>query len=407
MEEKEILENAKRHFESIVLQQLKRVDQLKTHEEWIDYQIRPIVLGLVGGDGIGPYIMHEASRILQFLMVDRITKREVEIKEIKGLAIENRARLKKSVPEDIMEDIRSCHVILKGPTTTPRKGDAWPNFESANIVLRKELDLFANVRPVKIPELGIDWVFFRENSEGSYALGSQGTEITEDLAMDFRVITNQGAERIIDYAFSYADKNQIKKVTVVTKANVIKTTDGKFLEIAQRVSERYPEIEMDDWYIDIMAAKLLDPVRRHQFRVVVLPNLYGDILSDEAAQIMGGVGTAGSANIGTRYAMFEAIHGSAPRMVTQGRAKYADPQSILRALVMLLDHIGYLELADKLKMALDICFIFERRIHTTGDSDGATSKDMADYVINTLRDLKLESKWQKYVEDFNKIKEDG
>ena len=401
MDEKEVLKRAMQQFEEIVLQQLKRVDDLKTQEDWIDYSsLKPIVIGLVGGDGIGPFIMNKAKRVLQFLMGDKITKREVKIKEIKGLTIENRTRLKKSMPEDIMEEIKGCHVILKGPTTTPRKGDAWPNLESANIILRKELDLFANIRPVKIPELAIDWIFFRENSEGSYVLGNQGINITDDLAMDFRVITNSGAARIIEYSFSYAEKNQIKKVTVVTKANVIKTTDGKFLEIAHKVSQNYPEIEWDDWYVDIMSAKLLDPKRRDQFRVVVLPNLYGDILSDEAAQIQGGVGTAGSANIGYSYAMFEAIHGSAPRMVTEGRAIYADPQSILRALVMLLDHIRYMKLADKLEKALDICFVFERKKVITGNSNGATSNEMSEYVIETLKDLQLEKKWQRYVEGF-------
>jgi isocitrate dehydrogenase (NAD+) len=408
MDDQDAVETAKNQFQKIVEEQLIRVERLKSKEHWRDFQsIKPIVIGLVGGDGIGPYIMNEAKHILQYLLGDRITKRHVDLREIKGLTIENRARLKKSVPEDILEQIKECHVILKGPTTTPRKGDAWPNFESANIVIRKELDLFANVRPVKIPELGIDWIFFRENSEGSYVLGSQGIDITDDMAMDFKVITNQGSERIIDHAFSYAAKNNIKRITVVTKANVIKKTDGKFLEIAKRVSEKYPEIEMDDWYIDIMTAKLLDPVRRSQFRVVVCPNLYGDILSDEAAQIMGGVGTAGSANIGYSHAMFEAIHGSAPRMVSEGRAKYANSQSILRALVMLFEHIGYFGLADKLKKALDICFIFERKLQITGDSEGATSKKMTDYLINTLKDLNLEKRWQDFVDESMVSKNNG
>ena len=280
-------------------------------------------------------------------------------------------------------------VILKGPTTTPSAGDNLPNLESANITLRRDLDLFVNLRPIKIPELGIDWVFIRENSEGSYLLGNQGINISDDLSMDFRVITSQGAKRILDYAFSYAKKNKINRVTVVTKANVIKTTDGKFLNIAKEVAENYPEVQWDDWYIDIMTAKLLDPKRRTQFRVMVLPNLYGDIITDEAAQIQGGVGTVGSANIGKKYAMFEAIHGSAPRMVEDGRAEYADPQSLLRASVMLLKHIGFQVLADKLEKALDICFVMEQRILTTGHPDGASSKELADYVIETIKDPKI------------------
>lgn len=403
MDDQEAINIAKEHFEGLVKEQIARVERLKSQKDWLDYSsLKPLVIGLVGGDGIGPFIMNETRRILTFLMEDKITKREVEIRNIKGLTIENRAKMQKSVPEDIMEQIKSCHVILKGPTTTPRKGDAWPNLESANIILRRELDLFANIRPVKIPKLGIDWIFFRENSEGSYVLGSQGINITDDLAMDFRVITKQGAERIIDYAFSYAKKSGINKVTVITKANVIKTTDGKFLEIARTVSQRYPGVEMDDWYIDIMTAKLLDPSRRTQFRVMVLPNLYGDIISDEAAQIKGGVGTAGSANIGVQYAMFEAIHGSAPRMVTEGRAQYADPQSIMRALVMLLRHIGYVDLADLLEKSLDICFIFERKKVINGHSDGASSKEITEYVIATLRNPGLGTIWEEYMENLNK-----
>jgi isocitrate dehydrogenase (NAD+) len=403
MSNEDIIEKAKNHFGELVAEQLARTDQLKSQKEWMDYsETKPIIIGLVGGDGIGPFIMNEADKVLRFLLGDKLIKHHVELRKIEGLTIEERAQSKESVPQEILEKIRSCNVILKGPTTTPRKGDAWPNMESANIVLRKEFDLFANIRPVRIPILGIDWVFFRENSEGSYVLGNQGINITEDMAMDFRVITSQGAERIIHYAFSYAQKNNINKVTVVTKANVIKTTDGKFLDIARKVSEIYPDVKWDDWYIDIMTAKLLDPERRGQFRVVVLPNLYGDILSDEAAQIAGGVGTAGSANIGYRFAMFEAIHGSAPRMVTEGRAQYADPQSIMRALVLLLGHIGYQDLSERLEKALDICFMFERKIHTTGYSDGATSKDISNYVMDTLKDPNLERNWKNYIDDIEK-----
>lgn len=386
MEDKNAIESAKNHFERLISEQMVRIKRLGSPEDWIDYgQLRPIKIGLIAGDGIGPYIMKESKRILEYLLKDEIENKGVEIKEIAGLTIENRVKVKKSVPDDILEEIKQCHVILKGPTTTPSAGDNLPNLESANITLRRDLDLFANIRPISIPNLGIDWVFFRENSEGSYILGNQGINISDDLSMDFRVITSQGAQRILDYAFSYAKKNNINRVTVVTKANVIKTTDGKFLKIAKEVSKKYPEIEWDDWYIDIMTAKLLDPKRRIQFRVVVLPNLYGDIITDEAAQIQGGVGTAGSANIGKKYAMFEAIHGSAPRMVEEGRAEYADPQSLLRACVMLLRHIGYQDLSDRLDKALDICYVKEQRFRSTGHPNGASSKELTDYVIEKLK----------------------
>tara|TARA_B100001013_G_scaffold261905_1_gene164511 strand:+ start:2662 stop:3558 length:897 start_codon:yes stop_codon:yes gene_type:complete len=296
----------------------------------------------------------------------------------------------------VLEEIKKCHVTLKGPTTTPRKGDPWPNVESANVALRKELDLFANVRPVCVPNEGIDWVFFRENTEGAYALGSNGIDVTNDLALDFTVTTTQGSERLLRQAFEYADINNINKVTLVTKANVVKTTDGKFLKIGYEIAKEYPDIEVDDWYIDIMTAKLIDPKRRTQFRVIALPNLYGDILTDEAAEFQGGVGTAGSANIGKKYAMFEAIHGSAPRMVDEGRAKYADPSSMIRAGSMLLRHIGYGEKGKKLEMALDLTGQFEKKLVMTGRKDGSNSKDFCDYVLEMVNDPELEQKWKSY-----------
>ena len=304
----------------------------------------------------------------------------------------------KALPEDVLAALKECHVILKGPLTTPKKGDKWPNLESANVSMRRELDLFANVRPVKVPEKGIDWIFYRENTEGEYVLGSKGFNVTDDLAVDFKVITTQGAERIVRLAFEYAKKNGIKRVSAVTKANVIKTTDGKFLETAKRVAKDYPDIQFDDWFVDIMAAKLVDEKRRKDFKVIVLPNLYGDILTDEAAEFQGGVGTAGSANIGKRYAMFEAIHGSAPRMVEEGRAAYADPASMMRACVMLLRHIGFVDQASQMEMALDICGQFEKKVCLTGRSDGATGAEFADYVMETIKDPNLESRWKSSAE---------
>ena len=396
MYEKEI-EEAKEHFGKLVEEQLKRVEKLKEADDWIDYtKLKPIIIGIVGGDGIGPYISKEAKRILEFLLKEEIENGKVEIRTIEGLTIENRAKVMKAIPDDVLEEIKKCHVILKGPTTTPKKGDPWPNIESANVAMRRELDLFANVRPVKVPSEGIDWVFFRENTEGAYMLGRKGIDVTDDLAIDFKVITSPGAERIIRLAFDYARKTGMNKVTVVTKANVVKKTDGKFLSMAEEVAKDYPDVEWDDWFVDIMTAKLIDPARRSQFKVVVLPNLYGDIITDEAAQIQGGVGTAGSANIGKRYAMFEAIHGSAPRMVKEGRAKYADPTSIIKATSMLLNHIGFVDRAKKLDMALDICSQYEKKVVITGRDDGATGAEFADYVMETIQDENLEERWQGY-----------
>ena len=394
----QLIEKAKEHFGTVVEQQLQRVERLKAKVPWADFrEIKPIIIGIIGGDGIGPYICAESRRLLEHLLRNQVEGGKVEFRTIEGLTIENRAERMKSIPEDVLEDIKACHVTLKGPTHTPEKGDGWPNIESANVGMRKELDLFANVRPVRIPKEDIDWTFFRENTEDLYAVGSQGINVSEDLAVDFRVITTQGSDRIIDAAFAHAKRTGKTSVTIVTKANIIKTSDGKFLEVANIVSQRYPGISWEGWYVDIMAAMLLNTQRRHQFQVFALPNLYGDILTDEAAQIQGGVGTAGSANIGKQYAMFEAIHGTAPRMVREGRAQYADPSSVLRAAAMMLQHIGFEQLGDNLHKALDICGQYERKVVTTGRSTGATGKEFGEYIMSMMEDSKMESRWEEYV----------
>lgn len=379
------MEKTMKQFEKIIELQLKRIEAMKRDNEFIDYSKLPkIIIGVCGGDGIGPAITEQARRVLEFLLKDKVDAGKIEFRNIDGLTIENRVKANKAIPDDILAELKACHIILKGPTTTPRAGDPWPNIESANVAMRKELDLFANMRPVKVPSEGIDWMFFRENTEGGYAVGSMGVNVTDDLAIDFTVATSQGCDRIAELAFAYADRMKKTRVTAVTKANVIKTTDGKFLDACKKVAAKYPHISFDDWYIDIMTAKLVDTKRRRDFQVMVLPNLYGDILTDEAAEFQGGVGTAGSANVGKKYAMFEAIHGSAPRMVTEGRAKYADPCSMLRASVMLLEHIGEVELSEKLSRALDVCMYEEKKIVVTGRDTGATCAEFADYVMSKL-----------------------
>jgi isocitrate dehydrogenase (NAD+) len=397
MVSKNIVDKGKEHFGKIIEGQLERVERMKADEGWKDFQnLDKVVIGVVGGDGIGPYICAHAQRILEFLLQEDIEKGRVEIRTIEGMTIEDRVKVMKAIPDEVIEDLKKCDVILKGPTTTPKKGDPWPNIESANVAMRKVLDLFANVRPVRVPEEGLDWVFFRENTEGSYMLGSDGIDLTDDIAFDFCVTTRQGSERIIKLAFEFAKQNGYSKVTVVTKANVVKSTDGLFLEVAEEVARDYPEIEWDDWFIDIMTAKLIDENRRRQFQVMVLPNLYGDIITDEAAQIQGGVGTAGAANIGKQYAMFEAIHGSAPRMVDEGRAQYADPSSVIKGGALLLAHIGYKEEAKRLEMALDVCGQFERKVVLTGRSNGGTGAEFADYIMDTIQDPELEKKWESF-----------
>ncbi len=386
MEQK--VQAAAAHFAALVEAQLARVERMKAVKDFVDYsKLDKIIIGVCGGDGIGPVITHEAERVLRYLLADEVKAGKIEFREIDGLTIENRVACMKAIPDDVLAELKECHVILKGPTTTPRAGDPWPNIESANVAMRKELDLFANVRPVKVPSEGIDWTFFRENTEGAYTLGSCGTNVDDELAFDFTVTTTEGTERIARLAYDYAKKNGKKRVSIVTKANIVKTTDGKFLKLCQNIAKEYPGITTDDWYIDIMTAKLIDPKRRKDFQVMVLPNLYGDIITDEAAEMQGGVGTAGSANLGKRYAMFEAIHGSAPRMMDEGRGCFADPCSMLRAAVMLLSHIDHQAEANKLERALDICMYEEKKLTITGRDTGATCEEFGNYVMSTIETL--------------------
>lgn len=360
-------------FRVLLKEQLDRVAAMST--EKVDFTSKEVVtIGLVDGDGIGPIIMKQARRVLEKLLAQEIADGRVVLKTIEGLTIENRLALGKSVPEEVLAQIKSCDVLLKGPTTTPMGG----KMESANVTLRRELDLYANTRPVTIPEEGIDWMFFRENTEGEYVLGSRGVELP-GMAVDFKVTTDAGTRRIARAAFDYARQNGKTRVSIVTKANIMKKTDGKFTAIAHEVAADYPEITVDDWYIDIMTANLVNKSIRNQFQVVLLPNLYGDIITDEAAQIQGGVGTAGSANIGDRFAMFEAIHGSAPRLLELGLGDYANPQSILKAEAMLLRHICRGAAAERLEKALEA-----NPVVVTGDRDGATAQAYTDQLMELL-----------------------
>ena len=369
------------HYEALLRKQLARVEDMEKGAQAADLSKKEkIVIGVIGGDGIGPIIVEQAKRVLDILLKDEIATGRVEFREIGGLTIENRLALGQSVPEETLAEIKKCDVLLKGPTTTPKGG----TMESANVTLRRELDLYANVRPVSVPEKGIDWTFYRENTEGEYVLGSSGIEIPGKLAMDFKVTTDLGTRRIARAAFEFARREGKNNVTIVTKANIMKKTDGNFSRICHEVAADYPEIETEDWYIDIMAANLVNESIRSKFKVFVLPNLYGDIITDEAAQIQGGVGTAGSANMGDRYSMFEAIHGSAPRMIEEGIGDYANPSSIFKAAEMMLSHCGLSEKAKRLADALTVCNETEKRMVVTGDRSGATCKEFADYVIEKL-----------------------
>lgn len=379
---------AQEKFADLIKSEYARIERMKADSEITNFsKLEKIVVGIMPGDGIGPIIMKEAIKVLNALIESEISSGKVEIRMIEGMTIENRAEKMQSLPDDVFEEIKKCHVLLKGPMVTPREGDPWPNLISANTMLRRELELFAAVRPIKIPEKNIDWAFFRENIEGEYIWGNKGIQVNEDLAIDFKVQTKQGSERIARAAFEYARKNGKKNVTVVTKSNIVKLNDGNFVKAVKRVGQEYPEIEVQEKLVDAMCAKMMDPEFCKGCEVFVLPNLYGDIVTDVAAEQQGGLGTASSSNIGNKYAMFEAIHGTAPFLISHGRGNYADPCSLIRAVGMLVAHIGYGDRKALLDKALDICTITERKHVVTTDKDGATAEEFADYLLETLKPM--------------------
>lgn len=375
------IKTAVEQFETLLREQIARQQKMENDAGATDYKsLSKITIGICYGDGIGPIISKESKRLLEFILKDEIASGKVVLKVIEGLTIENRIAKNKAIPDDVLKEIKECNVILKAPTTTLKGG----TLESANVAMRRELDLYANVRPVCVPELGIDWTFFRENTEGEYVLGSRGIEIPDNLAMDFKVTTEAGTKRICRTAFEFAKANGKTNVAIVTKANIMKKTDGKFSKIANEIANEYPDITAEEWYIDIMTANLVNENLRTKFQVFVMPNLYGDIITDEAAQIQGGVGTAGSANIGDKYAMFEPIHGTAPRLIEMGRGEYANPTSMFKATEMMLRHIGFTDKADKLSKALNICTETEKKIVVDDSENSATCAQFGDYLMETI-----------------------
>ncbi|MGP1253841.1 MAG: NADP-dependent isocitrate dehydrogenase [Kiloniellales bacterium] len=293
------------------------------------------------GDGIGPEIMDASLRILQAAGAEL----DIETIEI-GEAVYNRGN-SAGIEPSAWDSLRRTRVFYKAPITTPQGG----GFKSLNVTVRKSLGLFANVRPcvsyhpfVETKHPNMDVVVVRENEEDLYA-GIEHRQ-TDEVVQCLKLISRPGSERISRYAFEYARANGRKKVTCFTKDNIMKLTDGLFHKVFEEVAADYPEIENEHWIIDIGAAKLADTPGA--FDVVVMPNLYGDVLSDVGAQIAGSVGLAGSANIGEHCAMFEAIHGSAPRRAGQD---VANPSGLLLGGVMMLVHIGQAEAAERVHNA--------------------------------------------------------
>lgn len=382
------ISQAQEKFGELIQSEFERIERMKQDTEVKDFsKLDKIVVGILPGDGIGPIIMEQAVRVIKALLPDEIASGKVELHHIEGMTIENRAAKLQSLPDDVFEEIKKCDVIIKGPMVTPRAGEPWPNLVSANSLLRRGLELFAAVRPIRIPDKGIDWTFFRENIEGEYIWGNKGIQVDEDLAVDFKVQTKQGSERIARAAFEFARKNGKKNVTIVTKANIVKLADGNFIKAVRKVGEEYPEIEIQERLVDAMCAKMLDPEFNKGIEVVVLPNLYGDIVTDIAAEHQGGLGTASSSNIGNKYAMFEAIHGTAPYLMSHGRGEYADPSSLIRAAGMMLAHIGYADKKVLLEKALDVCTT-EKKVVLTTFTEDASAKEYTDYIIETIEKLK-------------------
>lgn len=380
---------AQEKFGELIQSEFVRIQRMKEDKEVKDFsKLEKIRVGVLPGDGIGPIIMKQALRVLDTLMRDEIVSGKLEVYEITGMTIENRAATMQSLPDSVLEEVKKCDVLLKGPMVTPRAGDPWPNLLSANSLLRRSLELFAAVRPIRIPDKNIDWTFFRENIEGEYIWGNKGIQINEDLAVDFKVQTAQGSERIARAAFEFARKNRKKNVTIVTKANIVKLADGNFIKAVRKVGEEYPEIEIQERLVDAMCAKMLDPEFSEGIEVIVLPNLYGDIVTDVAAEHQGGLGTASSSNVGNKYAMFEAIHGTAPYLISHGRGEYADPSSLIRAVGMLLAHIGYGDRKELLEEALDICTITERKVVLTTFVEDASTEEYTSYLIETIEKIK-------------------
>ncbi|MDS1028969.1 isocitrate/isopropylmalate dehydrogenase family protein [Bacillota bacterium LX-D] len=327
---------------------------------------------LIPGDGIGPEISAAAKKVIDATGVE-INWEIVEAGE-KVIAKEGTP-----LPQYVLDSIKKNKVALKGPLTTP----IGTGFRSVNVALRKELNLYANLRPAKsLPNVlsrytDIDLVIVRENTEDLYA----GIEhmVGEDAAESIKIITRKASERIVKYAFEYAVREGRKKVTAVHKANIMKCTDGLFLAIAREVAQKYPQIQFEDKIVDNMCMQLVQ--RPEAFDVLVLPNLYGDIVSDLCAGLVGGLGLAPGANIGEEYAVFEPVHGSAPDIAGQNKS---NPLAILMSGILMLEHLGEQAAARNIMEAIKA--VLTEKISLTGDLGGnATTDQLADAIISKLQ----------------------
>ncbi len=331
-------------------------------------------IAVIRGDGIGPEIMNATLRVLDELQIG-LSYEFVDA----GMAAQERCG--ELLPQATMESIARHRVALKGPLTTPIGG----GFSSLNVELRKRFDLYANVRPaITIPGTraryeGIDLITVRENTEGAY--GSEGQTLSEDgdTAHSQIKVTRRGSERIVRYAFELARRQGRRKITVVHKANIMKTTSGLFLKVAREVSGEYPEIQCNEMIVDNCCMQLV--MNPQQFDVIVTTNLFGDIISDLCAGLVGGLGLAPGANIGTEAAIFEAVHGSAPDIAGKG---LANPCALLLAACQMLGHLGLEDQAQRVRLA--IRDVVGRKDRVTPDLGGSgNTEGFADALIESLR----------------------
>jgi isocitrate dehydrogenase (NAD+) len=329
---------------------------------------------LIPGDGIGPEVAEAAVRAIDATGVD-ISWRRVELNE--AIILESG----KSLPQHVIDSLNETHVGLKGPVTTPVAG----GFQSVNVQLRKALDLFANVRPVRtIPgiktrfqDVAIDMVIFRENTEDLYS--GLEHEVVKDVVTSLKVITRVASERIARYAFHYARRNGRKQVTAIHKANIMKLADGLFLRCCRETAANFPEIHYRELIVDNASMQLV--VRPETFDVLLLPNLYGDIVSDLAAGLVGGLGIVPGANMGENHAVFEAVHGSAPDIAGQGKA---NPTAMMLSGVMLLTHLGENDAAHRLQSGVEA--VYREGKALTGDVGGtASTGEFTEAVLRQLR----------------------
>ncbi len=329
---------------------------------------------LIPGDGIGPEVAQAALRAVEATGVD-ICWRRAELNE--AIILE----AGKTLPQYLLDSLNETRVGLKGPVTTPVAG----GFQSVNVALRKALDLFANVRPVRtlpgiktrFTDVRIDMVIFRENTEDLYS--GLEHEIVKDVVTSLKVITRTASERIARYAFTYAKKNNRRQVTAIHKANIMKLADGLFLRCCREVAKQFPEIQYKELIVDNASMQLV--IRPETFDILLLPNLYGDIVSDLAAGLVGGLGIVPGANMGETHAVFEAVHGSAPDIAGQGKA---NPTALMLSSVMMLIHLGETEAAKKLQNSIEA--VYREGRHLTGDVGGsASTEEFTEAVINKIR----------------------